>query len=112
MIAELAEQYMTDHVAVRCKPTTARSCRHILDKFLLPQFGAQRLSEIMLDEVATLHYRLRETPIMANQVLSLLSRIFHKAAASDDAPPGDNRALSSAIASRCAGRHSSRKCLP
>ena len=89
-IAELAERYMTDHVAVRCKPTTARSCRHILDKFLLPQFGARRLGEIMPDEVAALHYRLHETPIIANQVISLLSRLFHKAAASGDVPPGGN----------------------
>ena len=89
-IAEQAEQYMTDHVAVRCKPTTARSCRHILDKFLLPQFGARRLGEITPDEVAALHYRLSETPIMANQVISLLSRLFHKAAASGDAPAGGN----------------------
>ena len=89
-IAELAEWYMTDHVAMRCKPTTARSCRHILDKFLLPQFGARRLGEITPDEVAALHYRLHETPIMANQVISLLSRLFHKAAASGDAPPGGN----------------------
>ena len=89
-IAELAEQYMTDHVAVRCKPTTARSCRHILDKFLLPQFGARRLREITPDQVATLHFRLRETPIMANQVISLLSRLFHKATASGDAPAGGN----------------------
>ena len=90
MIAELAEQYMTNHVAVRCKPTTARSCRHILDKYLLPQFGARRLGEITPDEVGTLHYRLRETPIMANQVISLFSRLFHKAAASGDAPAGGN----------------------
>ena len=90
MIAELAEQYMTDHVAVRCKPTTARSCRHILDKFLLPQFGARRLGEITPDEVAALHYRVSETPIMANQVISLLSRLFHKAAASGDALAGGN----------------------
>ena len=89
-IAELAERYMTDHVAVRCKPTTARSCRHILDKLLLPQFGARRLDEITPDQVATLHFRLRETPIMANQVISLLSRPFHKAAASGDAPAGGN----------------------
>ena len=31
-----------------------------------------------------------ETPIMANQVISLLSRLFHKAAASGDAPAGGN----------------------
>ena len=89
-IAELAEQYMTDHVAVRCKPTTARACRHILEKFLLPKFGARRFGDITPDEVASLHYRLSETPIMANQVISLLSRLFHKAAASGDAPAGGN----------------------
>ena len=89
-IGELAEQYMTDHVAVRCKPTTARSCRHILDKFLLPEFGTRRLGEITPNQVATLHYRLRETPIMANQVISLLSRLFHEAAASGEAPAGGN----------------------
>ena len=89
-IAELAELYMTEHVAKRCKPTTARSCRYILDKFLLPQFGARRLGEITPDQVATLHYRLSETPTMANQVISLLSRLFHMAAASGDAPPGGN----------------------
>ena len=44
-IAELAEQYMAEHVKVRCKPTTARSCRHIFDKYLLPQFGRKRLGE-------------------------------------------------------------------
>ena len=89
-IGDLAEQYMTAHVAVRCKPTTARSCRHILDKFLLPEFGARRVGEITPDQVATLHYRLRETPIMANHVISLLSRLFHKAAAAGDATGGGN----------------------
>ena len=36
-IAEMAERYMTEHVAVRCKPTTQRGCRDILDRFLLPK---------------------------------------------------------------------------
>ena len=89
-IAELAEDYMTQHVALRCKPTTQRSCRHIVDKFLLPRFGTLRLGEITPDHVAALHYRLRETPIMANQVVSLLSRLFKQAAASGDAPAGGN----------------------
>ena len=89
-MAELAEQYMVEHVAVRCKPTTARSCRHIFDKYLLPQFGRLRLGEITPDRVAALHYRLREKPIMANQVIDVLSRLFHKAAKSDYAPDGGN----------------------
>ena len=89
-IAELAEQYMGEHVAVRCKPTTARSCRHIFDKYLLPQFGSKRLGEITPDQVAALHYRLREKATTANQVVGLLSRLFHKAAKSGYAPAGGN----------------------
>ena len=89
-IAELAEQYMTGHVAVRCKPTTARSCRHIFDAYLLPEFGRLRLGEITTDRVAALHYRLREKPVMANQIVDVLSRLFHTAAKSGDAPAGGN----------------------
>ena len=59
-ISEMAERYMTEHVAVRCKPTTQRGCRDILDRFLLPKFGALRLSEVTPDHVAALHYRLRD----------------------------------------------------
>ena len=89
-VDELAEQYMVEHVAVRCKPTTARSCRHLFDKYLLPEFGRQRLGEITPDQVAALHYRLRENPTTANQVIGLLSRLFHKAAKSGYAPEGGN----------------------
>ncbi len=89
-IAELAERYMDEHVAVRSKPTTARSCRHIFDAHLLPEFGRLRLGEIAADRVAALHYRLREKPIMANQVIDVLSRLFHRAAKSGDAPVGGN----------------------
>ena len=89
-IAELAEQYMAEHVAVRCKPTTARSCRHIFDKYLLPQFGRLRLGDITPDRGAALHYRLHEKATTANQVIGLLSRLFHKAAKSGYAPEGGN----------------------
>ena len=89
-IAELAEQYMAEHVAVRCKPTTARSCRHIFDAYLLQEFGRLRIGEITADQVAALHYRLRKKPIMANQVIDVLSRLYNKAAGSGDAPTSGN----------------------
>lgn len=31
-VAEVTERYMREHVMVRCKPTTVRHCRHILDR--------------------------------------------------------------------------------
>ena len=81
---------MVEHMALRCKATTARSCRDILDKHLLPQFGRLRLGEITPDRVAELHNGLREKPIRANQVIDLLSRLFNKARESGYTPAGGN----------------------
>ena len=67
MVAEAAERYMREHVAVRCKPTTVRQCQHMLDKHLLPALGTVRLGEIGHERVANLHYSLHETPVMANE---------------------------------------------
>jgi len=89
-VAEVAERYMTEHVEVRCKPTTVRHCRHILDRHLLPTLGNLRLGEIGRERVSALHYRLHETPTMANQVVHMLSRLFHMAEGWGIAPEGGN----------------------
>ena len=89
-IAEVAERYMKEHVAVRCKPSTARACRSTLDRYLLPAFGARPLGTIGREEVAALQYRLHKTPTMANRVVDLLSRLFNMAEAWGVAPDGGN----------------------
>ena len=48
------------------------------------------VGEITPDRVAALHYRLHETPIMANQAVDVLSRLYNRAAASDDPPATGN----------------------
>ena len=85
-LAEVAERCMREHVAVRCKPTTAAAYRYALDTFLLPAFGSVPLGGIGRDQVAALHYRLHKTPSMAkpcmanrvwrNRVVETLSRLF------------------------------------
>ncbi len=89
-LAEAAERYMREHVAVRCKPVTAGGYRHALDKVLLPAFGSLPLGGIGRDQVAALHYRLHRTPSMANRVVETLSRLFHMAEAWGEAPEGGN----------------------
>ena len=89
-IAEVAERYMKEHVAVRCKPSTAIGCRYALDKYLLPAFGARALGSIGREEVATLQYGLHKTPIMANRIVDMLSRLFNMAEAWGIAPEGGN----------------------
>ena len=89
-LAEVAERYMREHVAVRCKPTTAGAYRYALDTFLLPGFGSVPLGGIGRDQVAALHYRLDKTPSMANRVVETLSRLFYMAEAWGVAPEGGN----------------------
>ena len=89
-IAEVAERYMKEHVAVRCKPSTAIGCRYALDKYLLPAFGTRALGSIGREEVATLQYGLHKTPIMANRIVDMLSRLFNMAEAWGIAPEGGN----------------------
>ncbi len=89
-LTEVAERFMTEHVAVRCKPTTARHCRNILDRHLLPALGGVRLGAIGRERVASLHYSLHKTPVMANKVVDLLSRLFNMAELWGIAPEGGN----------------------
>lgn len=89
-LTELGERYLREHVAVRCKPTTAAAYRHALDKFLLPALGSLPLGVIGRDQVASLHYSLHRTPAMANQVVETLSRLFTMAEAWGVAPEGGN----------------------
>ena len=89
-MAEVAERYMKEHVAVRCKPSTAQGCRYTLDKYLLPVFGTRPLDTIGREEVSALQYRLHKTPTMANRVVDMLSRLFNMAEAWGFAPQGGN----------------------
>ncbi len=89
-VAEVAERYMKEHVAVRCKPTTAKGCRYVLDRHLLPALGELRLGEIGRERVAALQYNLHKTPYMANSVVDMLSRLFNMAELWGVAPEGAN----------------------
>ena len=89
-VAEVAERYMREHVEVRCKPTTIRQCRHTLDHHLLPALGTECLGAIGRERVAALHYSLHETPVMANKVVDMLSRLFYMAEGWGIAPEGGN----------------------
>lgn len=89
-IAELAEDYMNQYVALHCKSSTARSARHLVDKHVVPQFGSLRLGEISPDQVATFHGGLHNTPVAANQAVALLARLYRHAEASGHAVEGGN----------------------
>ncbi len=89
-VAGLAERYARAHVAVNCKANSARTYRGLLDKHILPELGDLTVSAVERGHVAALHYRLRDTPRTANQVVKVLSKMFSLAEAWGLAPAGTN----------------------
>ena len=75
-VADLAERFLREHVAVRCKPWTMMSYRGALSGWILPDLGRMRVGEVTREHVARLHYRLRDIPYRANQVVAILNRMF------------------------------------
>ena len=87
-VAELAERYLEEHVAVRCKPRTEVLYRADVRRHLVPALGGTPVSAVSREEVAALHFRLRETPYAANRAVHLLARILDVAAEEGLRPPG------------------------
>ena len=89
-VADLAERYLREHVAVRCKPLTLRNYRHVILKNVLPILGRIPVAELERRHVAELHYQLRRTPVSANDAVNALSRMLNRANAWGMVPPDSN----------------------
>lgn len=89
-VAEVAERLMTDHVALRCKPTTQREYRRAVDLFIKPALGTHRICDVMRADIAELHHKLRHIPYQANRTLGVLSKMFNLAEVWGLRPDGSN----------------------
>ena len=78
-VAELAERWLEEHVAVRCKPKTAEDYRQTVGKHIVPALGRMPALAVEHADVTELHHGLRHTPVMANRVVDTLSRIYNAA---------------------------------
>ena len=75
-VADLAERFLREYVAVRCKPWTMMTYRGALERWILPALGRLPVGAVSHRHVAALHYRLRDIPYRANQVVAILNRMF------------------------------------
>ena len=89
-VAGLAERFMRTHVEGRLKPATVAAYRSVLDKYILPELGGTAVSGVGGAEVSELHHGLRDTPVLANKAVHLLSRMFSLAEAWGLVPSGHN----------------------
>ena len=78
-VAELAERFLKEHVAVYCRPSTEKMYASALRRFILPAYGHLPVGVVERDHVADLHYRMRDKPYQANRVLDIASKMFNLA---------------------------------
>ena len=89
-VAELAERYLEEHVAIRCKPGTQVLYRAAVRQYIVPALGDSPVSAVRREQVAVLHHALRETPYAANRAVHLLARIVDVAEDEGLRPRGAN----------------------
>ena len=77
-VAALAERYLREHVAVRCKPTTAAQYRLAIERYIVPALGGLPVSALGRAQVADLQHALADRPAMANLAVATLSRMIER----------------------------------
>ena len=87
-VAEAADKYLKEYLAVRCKPRTVQLRESIIRNHILPALGPRPLASVGRRDALALHHGLAATPTQANMVIVTLSQIFRKARLWGLAPPG------------------------
>lgn len=80
-MTEFAAQYLEQHARPKKRPASIAADERLLRLYVLPRWGTRKVTEIERADVARLHHDLRSTPIQANRVLALLSKMFNLAEA-------------------------------
>ena len=75
-VATVAEKFLEDYVTPRKKASTLRLYRLAIDSHITPRLGAVPIAEVSHEDAVKLHDRLRATPILANRVLAVLSKLL------------------------------------
>jgi hypothetical protein len=75
-VAELADQFMTDHVRAKRKAGTAEFYRDILDRLVKPAVGTTKADKLTRLQVGKVHFSLSDTPSQANRVLAVVGSTY------------------------------------
>jgi integrase len=88
--AELCDRYLSEHVAVYNKPSTAKGFERLVERHIKPALGSLKAKSVARQDVIKLHRSMSATPRQANQTLAVLSKMFSLAELWDLRPDGSN----------------------
>ena len=89
LFADFVEEFMRRQWR-RWKPSTRESNRHLIDRYLVPFFGAMRVAEIDRADVRRWSDSMSGTPSNANRTLPVLSVMMRQAEFWNLRPQGSN----------------------
>ena len=76
-VRELAERYLSQHAEAKKKPASIIRDRRLIERFILPAMGSMKVDAVSRADVARLHHKIGQmTPIQANRVLAVLSKMM------------------------------------
>jgi integrase len=89
-LAEVAEQFLTEHVEAKRSASSAGSYRDLLERLAFPEIGKRKADKITSAEIQRLHSKNAHTPYQANRLLRVLSSLFTFASRAHVVPIGFN----------------------
>jgi integrase len=76
-VKDLAKRYMEHHARPKKKPASIRRDERLLERFIVPALGSIKITHVTRADVTRLHQKVGiKTPVQANRVLALLSKII------------------------------------
>ena len=89
-VADLAERYEREYVAMHCKPNTIKHYGLMLKKHIVPGLGSLRVSEVEKKHILKFQFGLSDMPTVANRTVDILVKMFAMAELWEMRPPGRN----------------------
>ena len=77
-VNELADRYLAEHVAAHNRPSSKRDVESLLDQWIRPQLGSEKVAGLRHADIARFHRKVTEagTPYRANRALAVLSKMM------------------------------------
>ena len=89
-LAEVAEQFLTEHVEAKRSASSARSYRDLLERLAVPELGKRKADKITTAEIQRLHSKNAHTPLPSQPAASGPSSLFTFAGKAHVVPVGFN----------------------
>jgi len=89
-VADLAERYQREYVAMHCKPNTVKHYGLMLQKHIVPRVGKLRVSEVERKDILKFQFELSDMPTVSNRCVDILVKMFNLAELWEMRPPGRN----------------------